>query len=170
MSYRFAVVKLLDYQERRAELAASTNVFALVVEAYLATRETRHQPELRRAAKWKLVRLLYERRYSREEIVALFRLIDWMLHLPEEQAIIFNSDLDSLERELDMQYVASIERRALKRGNEQGRQQILRALLERRFGSLPEPVIERLGTATASLLDAWALRVLDARELDEVFC
>ncbi len=88
--------------------------------AYLKTRDTRHDADDRLRWKTKLVRLLFERRYSRDEVVALFRLIDWMLHLPEKQAIIFDADLESLEEEYHMPYLSSMERRALQRGIEQG--------------------------------------------------
>ena len=205
MNYRFPVVKLLEYRDRRAELEASTNIFAVVVLAFLDTQDTRDDPDARLASKWRLVRLLYERRYSREEIVALFNLIDWMMALPEQQAIIFETDLESLEVELNMPYLNSIERRALQRGIEQGiergisqgiergiergisqgierglsqgiergllqgRQQQLKALLEHRFGPLPGWSLDRLNKGTSSLLDSWALRLLDARALEDVF-
>ena len=149
--------------------------------AYLKTQDTRDDPPARRHWKSRLVRLLYERKYSREEVVTLFQLIDWMMHLPEEQAIIFEADLESLEAEQDMPYLTSIERRALERGRneglergrsegrEQGRLQQLRLLLEHRFGPLPEWTAEPLGKATPSLLDDWALRVLDAQRVEDVF-
>lgn len=177
MGYEFPVIKLLDYQARWPELEASPNIFAVVVMAYLKTRETRGQPESRWRWKSRLVRLLYERRYSREEVVALFQLIDWMMHLPEKQAILFEADLESLEAEYQMPYVTSIERRALQKGFErgrtegqaQGRLQQLRKLLEHRFGPLPDWTAERLGAATPSLLDDWAVRLLDADRVEDVF-
>lgn len=181
MSYEFPVIKLADYRDRWAELEASPNIFAVVVMAYLKTRDTRDDAEERLRWKTKLVRLLFERQYSREEVVALFRLIDWMLHLPEKQAIIFDADLESLEEEYHVPYLSSIERRALQRGIGQGleqgleqgqirgRLQQLRRLLEHRFGPLPEWTLQRLGKATPSLLDDWAVRLLDASRVEDVF-
>jgi hypothetical protein len=181
MSYEFPVVKLNDYRSRWTELEQDRNIFAVVVMAYLKTRDTRRDSEARLRWKRHLVRLLYERSYSREEIVALFRLIDWMLHLPEKQAIIFEEDLESIEAEFNMPYLSSIERRALQKGREQGleegleqgrdqgRLQQLRKQLEHRFGSLPEWTLDRLGKATSSLLDDWAVRLLDATKVEDVF-
>jgi hypothetical protein len=185
MSYEFPVIKLNDYRRRWSYLEQSRNIFAVVVMAFLKTRDTRRDPEARLRWKRRLVRLLYQRSYSREEIVALFRLIDWMLHLPEKQAIIFEEDLESIEAEFNMPYISSIERRALQKGIEQGleqglekglekgrdqgRLQQLRKQLEYRFGKLPEWTLDRLGKATSSLLDDWAVRLLDASKVEDVF-
>jgi hypothetical protein len=68
-----------------------------------------------------------------------------------------------------MPYLSSIERRALQKGIEQGRLQQLRKLLEHRFGPLPQWTVERLGQATSALLDDWALRLLDASKVEDVF-
>lgn len=56
-----------------------------------------------------------------------------------------------------------------KKGREEGVARVLRALLERRFGPLLPAVTERLATASEQELEAWALRVLDATTLDDVF-
>ncbi|MGI5864643.1 MAG: hypothetical protein ACOX6T_21705 [Myxococcales bacterium] len=41
--------------------------------------------------------------------------------------------------------------------------------LEHRFAGLHESIRERAASAEIEELDAWALRLLDARSLDEVF-
>jgi hypothetical protein len=185
MTYRFPVVKLLDFRERWSELEESRNIFAVVVMAYLKTQDTRHDPQARLQWKLSLVRRLYERRYSREEIVSLFRLIDWMMQIPPELAIIFEEDLESIEAEYQMPYLSSIERRAMQKGLEegqvkgfergqahgeaQGRMAQLRKLLEHRFGPLPDWTADLLGKATPSLLDDWAVRLLDASRVEDVF-
>jgi len=57
----------------------------------------------------------------------------------------------------------------LEKGRSQGRLQQLRKLLEHRFGALPEWTVERLGKASPSLLDDWAVRLLDASKVEDVF-
>ncbi len=47
--------------------------------------------------------------------------------------------------------------------------EILRQLLVRRFGPLAVEIETRLERAAARDLDAWSLRILDARTLDEIF-
>ncbi|HEX9174343.1 MAG TPA: transposase [Telluria sp.] len=79
---RFPVVKLNDYAGRLDELLVHENVFALVTAAHLLTQQTRGQLVKRSAAKGRLVRLLFERRWDRQRIVDLFNVIDWMMRLP----------------------------------------------------------------------------------------
>ena len=73
--------------------------------------------------------------------------------------------------------MAGVIQRARDEGIQQGVQQgriagqraILERLLLRRFGALPPAVLERLDTASADDLDAWAEGVLDAPTLEDVF-
>ncbi len=55
------------------------------------------------------------------------------------------------------------------RGAARGRTEVLLTQLRRRFGELPSALVARLATATIAQLDAIALRILDAKSLDEVF-
>ena len=65
----------------------------------------------------------------------------------------------------------------LEQGIEQGIEQgvplgeakLLRRQLTRRFGSLPLWVEERLGNATEAELESWADRILESRNLNDVF-
>jgi len=72
-----------------------------------------------------------------------------------------------------MRYASSFERiaqrRGMAKGIEQGQAQLVELLLRQRFGALPEWAQERLGQADRAQLEAWALRVLEAASLDEVF-
>jgi hypothetical protein len=100
-----------------------------------------------------------------------------MMQIPPELAIIFEEDLESIEAEYHMPYLSSIERRALEkgqtqgfeRGQAQGRMAQLRKQLEHRFGPLPDWTADLLGKATPSLLDDWAVRLLDASRVEDVF-
>jgi len=173
MLFRYPVIKLLDYKKQWLELEASRNVFAVATMAQLKAKATHKNPDKRLAWKRKLVRMLYERRHSKEEILSLFHLIDWMMALPEKQEIIFEADLETVEAEFNMPYVSSIERRAEARGEvrgeARGQRRLLKTLLEKRFGPLPSWATEELGKAAPSLLDSWAPRVLDSPKLEDVF-
>jgi hypothetical protein len=50
-----------------------------------------------------------------------------------------------------------------------GEATMLASLLEERFGTLPEWVTEKLGSAKEAELMAWGKRTLSARTLDDVF-
>jgi len=156
----FPVVKLLDYQERWAELEADSNPFAVVVMAQLQTLATRKNPNDRYAAKLNLAKMLYRRGYKRQDILELFRFIDWVMALPPEMEEQFMSDVVAYEAKEKKPYVTSIERIARQRGVEQGMQQgrqqgmqqgmqqgireMLLETLQIRFGSVPETVREQL--------------------------
>ena len=108
----FPVAKLLRYNERWAELEehAANNPFAVIVMAHLKTKATIRAPESRRQWKMTLVRALYRYGYGREDIQQLFRLIDWMMVLPESEARLFRDEHRRFESETEMPYVTSIER------------------------------------------------------------
>ena len=54
-------------------------------------------------------------------------------------------------------------------GRQEGKQSLLQKLLTKRFGSLPEAVLEQIRSASTEQIDAWADHVFDASTLDEVF-
>jgi hypothetical protein len=122
VSFRFPIIKLLDYLPRWAELEASQNPFAIVVMAHLKTKETRNDSVARKEWKFKLTRSLYEQGYEQQDILNLFRFIDWILELPEGLKQSFRNELEEYERERQMPYVTSIERMGIE-GIEQGIEQ-----------------------------------------------
>ena len=54
-------------------------------------------------------------------------------------------------------------------GRSEGMALLLESQLEKRFGSLPPTLKERLFAAPSAALATWSLRVLDASSLEEVF-
>jgi hypothetical protein len=169
----FPVVKLRDFAERIDELRSEANPFALVTAAHLLARQTRGNMHRRRIAKWALTKGLYERGWSRQRIIDLYRVIDWIMRLPDALDTRLHHGLFQLERRGSMTYLSSLERfaidRGVKRGLQEGRQELLLTLLNKRFGSLDDSVRARLAAADAETLSAWALNFVDAATLDEVF-
>jgi len=102
-------------------LEASDNPFATVVLAHLAARDTRRSAVRRREVKLALTRRLYERGYSRERVLSLFRFIDWLLELPAAHEALFWREIQAYEEERAMPYVTSVERIGLARGRAEGR-------------------------------------------------
>jgi hypothetical protein len=120
VQFEFPTIKLLDYTARWDELEASLNPFAVVVMAHLKTKETRDDAINRKEWKFRLTRGLYERGYQKQDIMNLFRFIDWLLDLPDDLKRAFRDELTAYERENQMPYVTSIERMGIERGIEQG--------------------------------------------------
>jgi len=142
---RFPIVKLIDYEDQWDTLDGSDNPFAVVIMAHL---KTRHQPEQRLQWKFHLVKRLYTIGYSREDILELYRFIDWLLALPDELEHDFRQQLMHYEDAMSTPYITSIERSAIKKGMEKGQEQGLAAerkllyrLVYRRFG---EPGAEQI--------------------------
>jgi hypothetical protein len=123
VGFRFPSVKLLDYQQRWLSLEVSDNPFATVVMAHLRAQETRGDAQERKRWKVYLIRRLYERGYSRRDVIYLFRFIDWVLRLPEEVEEMVWQEVREYEEETHKPYVTSVERIGFKKGIEQGLQQ-----------------------------------------------
>ena len=123
VGFRFPVIKLLDYRERWEELETSDNPFAVVVMAHLKAQETRRDEKGRKRWKLILIRRLYERGYSRQDVLQLFRFIDWVLRLPEEVEKMVWQAVREYEAEQRKPYITSVERIGFQQGMQQGIQQ-----------------------------------------------
>ena len=142
VSLQFPVAKLLDYEAQWETLEQTTNPFGVVVMAHLKTKATHRNPESRLQWKLSLVRRLFERGYSREDILGLFRFIDWIMVLPDELARSFKAEVRSSEEAQRMRYVTSIERLAREEGMLEKAREVLIVGLQTRFGEVPESVVE----------------------------
>ncbi len=181
---RFPVAKLLDWAGADAQLADNLNPFALLTQAHLATRGTRDNASDRYAEKWRLVKSLYQRGWGRQQVIDMFKVIDWMMRLPSGLAARFRHNLAILEKEVKMPYLSSVERLAIEvgfrkgvqqgvregmqQGMQQGQAHALMRFLVRRFGDLPAWAVERIGSASAAELDTWVDAVLTAHSIEQV--
>ena len=173
----FPTVKLLELGRDWASLEASDNPFTLVVMAHLMAQKNRDGVK-RLDAKLQLIRLMYRRGYSKDQVLTLFRVIDWLLHLPPELAPAFEQALSSIKEEQKVAYITSIERLGLERGIQQGMEQgmqqgeaaVLTRQLQRKFGEkFTETHCRRLNEADIDTLLDWSEQVLGAQSIDEVF-
>lgn len=169
LDFQFPVVKLLDFAGREDVLEASDNPFALVTRAHLATMQTRHDPASRHQGKVRLIRELYERGMSREDVLQLFRIIDWMMDLPKALEQLFKQEAEQIEQETHMAYVTSVERLAREEGQIEGRTAMLIRALERRLKStVPEELAARIRSTTdVALIEQWLDLAYAASSLEE---
>tara|TARA_R110002051_G_scaffold260636_1_gene320433 strand:+ start:95 stop:1039 length:945 start_codon:yes stop_codon:yes gene_type:complete len=130
LTFTFPTAKLIDWEARWKELEASDNVFALVVMAQVQAKRVK-DGATRKDVKVTLIRLLYERGYSREQIVRLFNIIDWMLQLPKALEPEFVQAVNAIQEEKHMPYVNTIERVEREKAVQEGRQETLREAEER---------------------------------------
>ena len=105
---QFPVVKLLDYATNHT-LEQDPNPFAVIIMAHLKTLETRGVPQQRLQSKLALVRGLYDRGYTKNMILELFRLIEWMMTLPPPLQLEFKTELNRIQEENRMPFMTSFE-------------------------------------------------------------
>ena len=150
MELTFRSAKLLDYADQAEALGASDNRFAAIVLAHCKTLETRRNPESRRDWKLRIVKGLYQRGWSKEDVRQLFRVIDWMMALPEELDKAVDAELERYEGENNMEYVTGIERRGFERGKAEGaRKALLESIaldLEVKFEAAGRKLIRKVKT------------------------
>ena len=139
----FPVVKLLDYSME--DLSASRSPLAPIVQAHLSAQIAGKDVRVGYEKKLSLIKSLYERGYGREDIVQLFRLIDWFIGLPSNEEERLWQEIQTLEEEQNMPYITSVERLGIRKGLEQAleRKQIIKGqeyiirILEVRFENIP---------------------------------
>jgi hypothetical protein len=177
LQYRFPMSKLIDFESNWEELEQSANVFALVVMAQLKAKRVK-DGVARKDAKVAIIRLMYERGYSKQQILELFNVIDWMIQLPSSLNEDFLNTIYAIEEDKNMPYINTAERVGLEKGELIGIQKgeqigILRnqretalTLLELKFGALPDWATEMIRQADATKLDAWTRGVLTAESLE----
>ncbi|WP_416350934.1 Rpn family recombination-promoting nuclease/putative transposase [Rivularia sp. UHCC 0363] len=138
-SLQFPVIKLLDYEANWNQLEASENPFAVIVMAHLRTQASSQNPEARLQWKLGLIRRLYQKGYTRDKIIKLIQLLDWMMTLPKELEIACNKEIRQYE-EQPMPYITTFERFGML---ENQRENIIE-VLEVRFGEVPADLIAQI--------------------------
>lgn len=153
--FTFPIICLNDYRDREVEMMQSANPFAVVVQAHLQAQATAGDPARRYQSKLQLIRSLYRRGWARQDILELFRVIDWLLQLPATLENQLWLEVQDYEEATKMRYVTSVERIGIQKGMEKGvekgmesqRRMLLRQV-RRQFGeSAAErsaPVLEQI--------------------------
>ena len=146
VEFHYLTFNLMDYHP--AQLEADENPIAIVVLAAQERERLRGHGEDGFNTKRYLIRRLYEKGYSREEIVAVFKFIDWVIRLNDDEEIRFWDEIKTLEEVNKMPYITSVERigmeKGLQQGMQQGMQQMVLDALDERFGELPDTVSDAI--------------------------
>lgn len=151
MSCRFPIIKLLDYQKNQLKwksLEKSKNPFSIIVKVHLKAIETRDSKPQRLYWKKELFKTLYKANYTMQEILDLFRFMDWVLALPEKLEQQFNDFVTQYEEEEQMPYITNIERFGIEKGRQEGRQEGIRQsvieTLKIRFKRVPQSLAKMI--------------------------
>ena len=168
LSFQFGMVKLLDYKDRWEALEASNNPFAVVVMTHLKVQETKKDKQSRKEWKLRLIRRLYERGYNREDIVNLFRFIDWMMVLPKGLDRSFWTELKTYEEARKVPYITSVERIGFERGQQETGKLLIQRLLVGKFGSLPEHLSTAVEGLSIEAIESLVVAQLDFSSIDDL--
>ncbi len=121
---KFPMVKITDYKTKKAlneTLETSSNPMAFVVNAQLKCHELKNADNKKKSTvKWELIRECYKGGYTRDQIDALLKFIDWIIRLPEALSRQLSKEISKLEEDYKMAYVTSWERIAKKDGIKEG--------------------------------------------------
>ena len=136
--FRFPVMNLMNFAKDPKALKQDPNPFAIVVMAHLQTQTTKNDYRRRRLAKLEIIRHLYQKKYSKQDVINLFRFIDWVMRLPENDEKLFWQELAAIEEEKKMQYVTSVQRIGEKigekRGEKRGEIKVLARMITKNYG------------------------------------
>ena len=112
--------------------------------AHRANQQTKQDVEQRYQIKLRVAKRLYQRGYGRQDILELFRLIDWLISLPDNWQTGFTEEIRRYEQESNMRYVTSFERLARQEGIIQKGRESLLEVLQVRFGDVPRELVETI--------------------------
>ena len=181
---RFPIIKIIDYKSHIRELEASSNPFASVILAQLATLE-KQSAEAKLISKINLIKWLYTRGWKREDVMTLLTFMDWVFALPRPLELKCKEAIAILEKELHVDYVTSFERIGIEKGLQEGMQQgvqqgiqkgmqqgegtMLLCFLEGKFKNVPNEYLQKINEADAETLVKWGRRVLNSQSLEDIF-
>ncbi|MBL7986600.1 MAG: hypothetical protein JNJ94_00870 [Chlorobi bacterium] len=188
---RFATTKLVDFRGSVDTITERRNVFATVTAAHLRTVQWRRNTTMIYQWKLELIKGLYRTGYNRQQILDLFRFIDWLMRLPEALTTRFWMEFTTFEKENTMPYITSIEQLGFNRGLQQGIEQgiekgmekgiekgiekglqqlrtVVLTLLTNRFGELPESVVNSINSINVpETLSQLSLRAVTSASVQE---
>ena len=120
ITMHFPIIKLIDYNEQIQGLEQSTNPFAIILLAQL-TALKKQEVKLKLAQKLQITRKLYTLNFSKKEVLALFRFIDWIISLPKECEAEYMKNVAKLEKEeFGKNFICPAEQLWLEEGMEKG--------------------------------------------------
>jgi hypothetical protein len=136
-TFTFRVAKLSEWHGRMAELESSGNLFGLFLCAHLETMKTRGGVPQRQEAKFRLLANLMGRDVLDADFRRWYRLIDWIMKLPEEANRAVWLRLEELKEPKFMSHITFAEiygqEKGLKQGLAQGVRESLREALLAKF-------------------------------------
>ncbi|MFN8541717.1 MAG: DUF4351 domain-containing protein [Thermomicrobiales bacterium] len=172
ITFRYPVVKVLDWRGREAELTDLANPFAQVLLAQLAVLTSRGEIESLAATQLAILRRMARAGYTYEQISALLTFLDGVIALPEEIEARVEAELAELEGVAMPEVMSRLEARILRRGQDLGRTEGQLALileqLAQQCGVLPDNVTTLVSNLSPEQLDHLGLALLRFSQLGDL--
>ena len=169
LEFVFGSRKLLDFESQRAQRLQKADAAGLLILAQLDELKFRRKPAELRQRKFGLIKQLYTAGHSKEDVQAIYELIDWMITLPDLEESRLMAEVEAYEAEQTMPYITSAERIGIEKGIEKGRRKSLIQSLEIRFGPLKHEVTKRVDLLDEEQIDELFPHSIQAKSLAE-FC
>ncbi|MBS0287116.1 MAG: hypothetical protein JSR17_07460 [Proteobacteria bacterium] len=172
----YPIVKLIDFITKVEKMEYSHNPIAKVIQAHLVALKTRGNASLRLENKLSLVKKLYPLGYTKEDIRTLYAFIDYALTLPIAIEKEFIEKMIRYEEEVGMQYITSAERIGIEKGREDGirlgredgGRNLLKVMLQQKFGHLHTEILELLEKANLEQLEKMSQVFIAANSEEEL--
>ncbi len=101
--FKYPIVKILDYKGKELELKKDKNPFSEVVIVQLQAMEISSKTDTeKKELKSKLIRGLYKKGYKRDEIINLFKFIDWAINLSKEKEVELIKEINQYKEVIGM--------------------------------------------------------------------
>lgn len=142
---KFQSVKLNDFRKRWKELERSSSPMAILVLAHLQTLDTRKKDDERLLSLRKLLYLIHKNGLSVQDFRELFRLLNWMMRLPEScKERIIGTAKELTEEKYNVPFVDLLQEKSFQVGDIRTLRKILIKFLSKTFNPLPSAVTERI--------------------------
>jgi len=119
LTLKFGTVKLLDYRPKIAELEKSKNPFAVITLTYLRLMEAKNDTAMKYFWKFTLIKSLYRKGYTKEDIRQLYKFIDWIVTLPKELEEKLVYEIKETEEAKSMPIVTNAEKIGMRKREEE---------------------------------------------------
>jgi predicted transposase YdaD len=104
---------------------------------------------------------LYDRGLDRQDILNLYKFIDWSMLLSKGLEQTFWQELKAFEEERKVTYVTTGERIGFEQGRQEGELNLVLRLLNRRIGLIEHPVEAQVRALSLAQLEALGEALLD---------
>jgi len=135
VKFDFPIVKIADIVKDWKALEKSSNPFAIVTMVHWQTIKTAKNKKKRVNKKLKLIKHLYKKGFSKQDIINLMRFLDWVMIIPKEVEPLFNEQLEKFEKEKKMYYITQMQRPSYEKGIKEGASKMLSRQIAKKFDS-----------------------------------